>query len=166
MSSSHCNDSNKPTMSHPSGDVVEILGIKEPGRGRSCEWHEVCGAALEIDSVVRLRSVQVEVNGKEEASIAVYWISDGVDRCRVGFLGRHLVKHKDKYDGKVAQVVSFLEESDNKSERNRSHYCRGIAQAAIVGNPRSPAPDKKKKRIGEEAKEMERKKACLDTVIN
>jgi hypothetical protein len=156
-------------MSHPSGLVVDVLGIKEPGRGRSCEWHEVCGAALEIDSVVRFRSVQIEADGKdkEEAAIAVYWISDGIDRCRVGFLGRHLIKHKEKYDGKVAQVVSFLEESENKSERTRAHYCKGIARATIVGNPPSPEQkkQKQKKRTGEEAKETEtekKKKLCTD----
>jgi hypothetical protein len=48
---------------------------------------------LREDVVVRLRKVQVIVDGKEESAVAVFVVSDGIDRCRVGFLPRHLLKH-------------------------------------------------------------------------
>ena len=53
-----------PNMSHhPSGVEVELVGIEEGGRGRSCEEHDVCGKVLCIDVVARLRSIQIQ-NGK------------------------------------------------------------------------------------------------------
>ena len=134
--------------------VVEICGIKEPSRGRKCEWHEVCGSVLEVDSMVTLRTVMVNVDGNEEKAISAVWLTDGVERCRVGFLPRHLVKHKDRYEGKLCQVTSFLEMSDNSSDRRRSHRYRGIATAIVVGSP--PSNEKKKrKRLSDNDEEKE-----------
>ena len=43
-----------------------------------------------LDMVVRIRSVSmIQRNGKEEPALAVYYVSDGVDLCRVGFLPKH-----------------------------------------------------------------------------
>ena len=52
--------------------------------------------------MVRLRKVQLIVDGKEETAIAAIWVTDGMDRCRVGFLQRHMVKHAARYDGALA----------------------------------------------------------------
>lgn len=52
------------TMSHhPDEPLVEIVGIEEGTRGRSCEEHKVCGQALFPDYVVRFRTIQI-INGK------------------------------------------------------------------------------------------------------
>jgi hypothetical protein len=63
---------------------------------------------LEPDVVVRLRKVQLMVEGREEKAIAAIWVTDGMDRCRVGFLPRHMVKHAAHYDGSLAQVTRVL----------------------------------------------------------
>ena len=47
----------------PNEPLVEIVGIEQGGRGRSCEVHAVCGTALQLDSVVRFRTIQI-LNGK------------------------------------------------------------------------------------------------------
>ena len=74
-------------MSHrPWGQTVEIFGIESPTNGRCCEEHTSCGAVLTDDCVVRFRKTQVIVNEKEESAIVAFWVSDGVDRCRIGFL--------------------------------------------------------------------------------
>ncbi len=82
---------------HPSGLVLDILGIAVGDRGRRCEDHMVCcGELLEEDFVVRLRMERILVpnflagKGKkrEETAITVNWATDGVDCCRVGFLPR------------------------------------------------------------------------------
>ena len=65
---------------HPPGVVVEIVGTLMGDRGRSCEEHAVCGSVLEEEMVVRLRKVQVLVDGCEETAIACIWVTDGVDR--------------------------------------------------------------------------------------
>jgi hypothetical protein len=47
----------------PSTTLIEIVGINEGGRGRSCDEHDVCGSAvLHIDCFVRLRAIQI-LNG-------------------------------------------------------------------------------------------------------
>ena len=93
------NKNTHPNMAHPRGITVNIVGIEASGNGRSCEEHGVCGTVLEKNSVVRIRCVQVLVDGCEESALAAYWITDGIDHCHVGFLPRHLVTHWKDYDG-------------------------------------------------------------------
>jgi hypothetical protein len=87
---------------------------------------------LKIDSVVRFRAEQIDVNGIEETALAVYWVTDGFERCKVGFLPRHLIKHKDNYDGKTAQIVEFLETLTCPSTRSKSHHNMGVARASAL----------------------------------
>ena len=126
---------------HPSGITVDVVGIKSSDRGRSCEEHGCCGSILEIDTVVRIRAEHIEVCGQEEAAMVVYWVTDGIDRCRVGFLPRHTVKHKKMYDGKLAQIVDLLGDSESPADRKFSHHNHGVARAVII-NAESP-PSKK-----------------------
>ena len=84
---------------HPTGVVINIVGITASSNGRSFEEHQVYGSVLKLDSLVRFREVQIIVKGKEETALVVYWITDGVDHCHVGFLPRHMVKYKEGYDG-------------------------------------------------------------------
>jgi hypothetical protein len=39
---------------HPDEPLIEIVGIEESGRGRSCEEHKCCGDALALDSVAQM----------------------------------------------------------------------------------------------------------------
>ena len=50
--------------------------------------------------------------GAEETAVAAYWVTDGIDRCRVGFLPRHLIRRAQFYDGKLVQVVAMLADSE------------------------------------------------------
>jgi hypothetical protein len=122
---------------HPEGVVIDIVGVEESNRGRSCECHEVCGNNLGLDSVVCLRQVQiVKENGREEKAVAAYLVTEGVDSCRVGFLPRQCLKHAEKFDGKLAQITEFLAESDSPHCRRLSHRNRGIMRAVIItGGP-------------------------------
>lgn len=43
----------------------------------------------------------------EETAVAPNWVTDGVDRCRVGFLPKFQAKHWKKYEGRLAQVTEF-----------------------------------------------------------
>jgi hypothetical protein len=90
---------------HPSGVVVKIVGTEMSCQGRSCEEHDNCGDVLKEDVVVRLRKIQLMVEGKEETAIAAIWVTGGIDRCRVGFVPRHMVRHAPRYDGAPAQVT-------------------------------------------------------------
>jgi hypothetical protein len=122
---------------HPQGVVIDIVGVEESNRGRSCERHDVCGDHFGLDAVVRLRQVQIELeNGREEKAVAAYLVTEGVDSCRIGFLPRQCLKHAEKFDGKLAQVTEFLAESDSPHCRRLSHRNRGIVRAVIItGGP-------------------------------
>lgn len=43
-----------------------------------------------------------------ETAIAAYWVTDGVDRCCVGFLPRHCVLQANNFDGRLVQVVTIM----------------------------------------------------------
>ena len=120
--------------SYPDPIVIGIVGLEAKDRGRHCEEHDVCGVVVQEDVVVRLRKVQVLVDGKEETAIAAYWITDGMERCRVGFLQRHMVMHAARYDGALAQVTSVLggDNSFDKGERKLFHHNKGFCYATSI----------------------------------
>jgi hypothetical protein len=118
---------------HPEGIVVNIVSIEESNRGHSCERHPVCGDHLNLDCIVRLRKVQIVTDdGREETGVTAFWVSDGINNCRVGYLPRHFIKNADKFDGKLAQITEFLAKSDSPSCRRLSHRNRGVCRAAII----------------------------------
>jgi hypothetical protein len=131
--------------SHPSGITVDIVGIEASDRGRSCENHKVCGSVLAPDVVVRFRAVQVDMGeGKEEAAIAAYWVSGGVDCCRVGFLRRHMVKYKEEYDGVLAQITEvFNDKTESPSDREKYHRNKGCCRACLIEAEFREPPKKK-----------------------
>ncbi len=95
-----------PGLFHPTGVVVESVGTEVGDRGRSCEEHpNNCGKVLAKDVVVHVQKVQIQVEGREETAITACWVTDGVDRCHVRFLPRHMVKQAGRYDGALAQVT-------------------------------------------------------------
>ena len=118
---------------HPSGVIVDVVGIEEPSQGRSREEHATCGDILEVDTVVRFCAIHI-LNGKkkEETAIAAYWVTDGVNRCRVCFLPRFCIKHKSNFDGKLAQITDLLSKSSNSSDRKKSQQNCGVANAVLI----------------------------------
>ena len=152
------------------GVLVDIVGIKASNRGRSCEEHTCCGSVLELDSVVRFRSVQIvsdigEESALEESALAVYWVTDAIDHCRVGFLPRHLLKHRKYYDGKAAQIVEFLAMSESPSDKALSHRNAGVCRAVMLELDQLPESAKKKKRHSEsgESPDMKKKQNVEDS---
>lgn len=86
-----------------------------------------------------------EEAGVEETAIAAYWVTDGVDRCRVGFLGRHTIPHWRQYDGKLAQIIDIYSKDDESpTKRRKFHRNRGCCTAAIIDTVRDDDADKKK----------------------
>jgi hypothetical protein len=120
---------------HPSGIVVEIVGTEMSCQGRSCEEHDICGEVLKEDIVVRLRKIQLMVEGKEETVIAAIWVTDGIDRCRVGFVPRHMVRHAARYDGALAQVTRVFSGDPvtcDTAERRMFFKNKGYCRATII----------------------------------
>jgi hypothetical protein len=121
---------------HPPGIVVEIVFPEAGNRGCTCEEHTVnCGEVLEEDVVVRLWKVQVVVDGREEMAIAAIWVTDGIDRCCVGFLKHHMVRHAGRFDGALAQVTRVFSSdlgSYDSAEHWIYHHYRGCCLATII----------------------------------
>ena len=62
---------------------------------------------MHLDMVARLWRVQTadpDGNNKETA-VTAHWVTDRVDRCGIGFLGRHAMKHQKECHGKLTQIV-------------------------------------------------------------
>ena len=91
---------------HPPGITVKIIGTDCSTNGRSCYGHQSCGSLLDLDVVVRLRRLQILVDGKERSVIAAYHVTDGIDSCCVGFLKSELTKFSSYYEGVLAQISS------------------------------------------------------------
>jgi hypothetical protein len=70
--------------------------------------------------------------GAEETAVAAYWVTDGIDCSRVGFLPCHLIQQAQFYNGKLVQVVAML--ADSESPRQRQHSCHslGACQAVMI----------------------------------
>jgi hypothetical protein len=117
---------------HPVGLVVDVVGTEANERGRSCDVHDCCGSVLVLDAEVRFRCIQITYNGQEQTALAVYWVTDGDDRCRVGFLRRHLVKHQADYDGKLAQVVEIVGANCGVEDRAKQKRCRGLSRVCLI----------------------------------
>ena len=125
----------KEEATHPTGITVEVVGIVMGDRGRSCEEHDVCGTVVEEDTLLRLRKEQILVDGQEETAVSCYWVTDGIDRCRVGFLKRHMVKHAGRFDGALVQVTKVLSADprvSDSAERKLHHQNMGCALGTIV----------------------------------
>ena len=130
---------------HPLREIVEIVGINSNTNGRSCEEHHTCGCVLEEDTLLRLRKRQVYINGREQSTVGVYWVSDGMDRCLVGYLHRHQVKHLNKLEGALCQVTEvYSDNSDSPTKRHKHKKNFGCAIAAIVSS-NEPKTDGKRR---------------------
>ena len=121
---------------HPWGQTVKILGIQSPRNGCSCEEHPICGCVLQEDSIVCFRKVQVLIDGKEESAIAAFWVSDGVDRCRVGYLPKFHVTHWKSLEGALAQITEIYTEDSESPTKQQKHYRNsGCAIGALISPP-------------------------------
>ena len=125
-------------LHHLSGIIVQIVGTERSNQGCSCEEHLNCREVMVEDIIVRLRKVQILVEGKEETAMTAIWINDGIDRCCVSFLPCHMVQHAARYDGLVAQythVFSGNAEACDSTERRVFHKNHGCCLAAIIAWP-------------------------------
>ena len=130
-------------LTHPTGEIVEIVGINSNTNGQSCEEHDTCGCVLVEDTLVRLQKHQVFINRREQSAVGVYWVSDGVDQCLVGFLHCHQVKNLNKLEGPLCQVTEVY--SDNSESPTKCHKHKKNFGCAIAAIMSSKEPNKVRK---------------------
>ena len=117
---------------HPTGETVEILGLNQATNGHSCPDHDNCSCVVKPDVIVRLRKVQVIIQGKEESAIAAYWVTDGIDSCHVGFLPKHCVRHWMLYEGCLAQVTEMYKDNTSPHKRKQDYKNMGCCMATLI----------------------------------
>eukprot|EP00977_Amphora_coffeiformis_P007465 scaffold1634_cov137-Amphora_coffeaeformis.AAC.4 len=120
-------------LRNPTGTTVDIVGTAASDKSCSCINHKCCGEVLKEDVVVRIKAVQIKVDGNEETAMSVVHVTGGVDSCRVGFLRHFMVKHKDEYDGLLCQIIDILDEkSESPSDRAKVHRNKGYCRAVLI----------------------------------
>jgi hypothetical protein len=76
-------------------------------------------------------------DGKGENVLEVYFLKEGLQTCKVGYLGKHLAFRADRYDGLCARIVKVY--SDDRavcecvSKRQKYHRNFGCCVATILG---------------------------------
>ncbi len=104
------------------GLVIDIAGIAMGDCGCQCKEHKVCwGKVVDVYIVVRLRRKEIlvpddflgEGSMREETAITVNWVTNGFERCRVGFLPLLFVPNAAVYDGTLCQVIEVFDKDMN-----------------------------------------------------
>ena len=116
------------------GRVIDIVGITVGDRGRSCEEHVAyyCGVVLAPDVLLHLVKEEIMVEGKIETVVSAYWVTDSVERCRVGFVPRYIVvHHADSLNGMLAQVTEVFD-NHNPSAAIREKVYRNFGFCHII----------------------------------
>ncbi len=121
--------------------IADIVGIGIGDRGRSCEEHTICGTVLQPDVLVRLLKEEIMVDGRIETAISVYWVTDSVKRCRVGFLPYFMIHYANSFNGLLVQVTDVFDKYASSPEiRNKVHHNHGFCRAVIL-DPKKIALD-------------------------
>ena len=120
---------------HPVGLTVDVVGIIAPNRGRNCNDHPFYGEIVALDVVVHFCGEMIHVTGgtdggpgREEPAIVVYWVTDGIDACRIGFLPWHMNHHAACYNGVRGQITGH----PNHAIRDKWQRNMGFCPAAVI----------------------------------
>ena len=96
------------------GSLVEVVGIGESQRGRSCNKHHVCGSQLHEGGYVCFRKTQFAWRGGDEKDVLeVFHLDSGIISCKVGYLPKHLAARADRYNGLCARIVEIYSRGSN-----------------------------------------------------
>jgi hypothetical protein len=131
-----------PDVKHPSGICLNIVGMARGDCGKNCKHHTIFGEVLNNDTTVHLHHVQIvykHAMTKKMIKQSVYeaiWVSDGIDRCRVGFLPKAYLAQGKLYDGVLCQVVGVGYDTD-KSLVIQSKFHRNCGLSRPWLYPRS-----------------------------
>ena len=92
-----------PTVKHPKGQSVNILGIIHADRGHHCKEHAICShSLLEENSLVRIQHEVLAMKDKgkivKQAALSIYSFDMGANRCCVGFLPHAYVQTGTLFD--------------------------------------------------------------------
>jgi hypothetical protein len=133
---------------HPDGLYVDIVGIIASDCSHSWDDHPFCGEVMALDIVVSFWREMIHVAGgtdggpgREKPAVMVYWVTDGIDACRIVFLPWHMIHHAARYDGFLGQITAtFSGTHPNYAIREKWHRNMGFCCAAIISPINGDAP--------------------------
>ena len=77
-------------------------------RGEHCLLR---GSSFAPIVLIRLMMEEIMVDGHLETSICVYWVTNSIECCHVGFLYHHMVHYAESLDSLLAQVSEVFDET-------------------------------------------------------
>ena len=64
--------------------------------------------------------------------IAVFWVSEGIDRCMVGYLPPKYDVLENVLEGRLCQITEVYASSNNKRKQDYMKRNKGVCRAVIV----------------------------------
>jgi hypothetical protein len=116
---------------------LRIVGLELPTNGCSCSKHDVCGAHIGLDSVLRLVKCTIPQVGEEstpQEAIKLVVITKGKPTCTVGFVAKDFAtspKVKARIN-KCVQVLKFYRVSSNGWRKHLNERYQGVATANFI----------------------------------
>jgi hypothetical protein len=128
------------SSNHPDGLYVDIVCIIASDHSRNCNDHPFYGEVVALDIVVHFWHEMIHVAGgtdggpgREEPAVVVYWVTEGINACCIGFLPWHMIHHADCYDGVLGQITAtFSGTHPNYAICEKWHRNMGFSCAAII----------------------------------
>jgi hypothetical protein len=138
------------TMSsyHPNSLCVDIVGIIASDCGHCCDDHPFCGEVVALDNVVHFWCEMIHVAGgtdgglgREEPALVVYWVTDGIGTCCIGFLPWHMNHQAAHHDDVLGQIsATFSGTHLNYAVHEKWHRNMGFCHEAIISPLSGDAP--------------------------
>ena len=150
------NNNKKATMAEAVfGVSIAIFGMASPKLGCSCEWHPICGAHVDIDTLIRFKRTTVEGGkwkkqwsissfillhavlllsdrNKYRTILGAYWVTEGWDRCLIGHVSEEFQQYFSRLEGRLAQVVEIYSASRSSKKKQYSTLHNGVCHAMLV----------------------------------
>ena len=137
--------------------VVAVFGIEDSKFGCSCEHHPICGANVDYDTVLRFKTVIIpsgkphevmpsffgisthlvfELTDKNQNTtiLAAVWITDGMDRCIVGYVDPRALAVRHRLEGRLGQVTDLFSMSESSSKNRYSTTHKGVCLVSLIDN--------------------------------
>ena len=138
--------------------VVAIFGIEDSRFDCSCENHPICGFNVDYDTILRFKTVVISSGksptkkkmkdclkfkatnifvaligrNKSSSILAAVWITDGMERCIVGFVDPRALAVGQRLEGRLGQVTELFSLSPSSTKKRYSTAHKGVCLAALI----------------------------------
>ena len=122
------------------GSHVNVLGTGESQRNHTCKYHKDVpyGSQLRVGSFVCFHKTRFAWHDRKDKDVLeVFVVKQGIQRCKVGYLPKHLVARANRSNGLCTRVVKIYSRDpvtcDNVAKRQKFHRNVGCCLEMILG---------------------------------